>query len=84
MIFSNKIFKIDNGINITLYANNADELLIFLYNKSLNLYQFNTKSKEYCAFLKKYNYKKMIKLNQEYICICHGEDIQIIKNEENI
>ena len=84
MIFSSKIYKIENGNNVSMYAPNKNELLLYLHNKSLNLYSISTNNKLNCTFLNKTNHHKIIQLNKNHSCICYGDDMRVVKNEEII
>ena len=83
MIFSNKIYKISSGKNISLYAKNENEILMFIFKK---LGEF--KSIKFSSMLKftnladNYGYNKVIKLNDLHNLICLNKNISIVKNIE--
>ena len=60
MIFSDKIYKITNGNNATLYTQNDSELILYLFNKSLRKYVILLNSDKNCVFQNNYNYEKII------------------------
>jgi hypothetical protein len=75
MIFSNKIYKINDGQNPTLFQQDKDTLNLFLYNKSLKKYKISTNNKKNCVFSDEYNYKKIIQLSNTAYCPCNEEFI---------
>lgn len=79
MIFSNKIYKINNGTNATLFAENSDILNLYLYNKTLKKYQIQLNNNKNCVFIKQYNHRKIIQLNTNTICPCINGFITIEK-----
>ena len=82
MIFSDKIFKINNGKNISLHALDVDHMGIFLYNKTLRQYIFSVNNKKNCVFEKEYNHEKIIQVNDETYFVCNNGFIsQVNKNE---
>jgi hypothetical protein len=81
MIFSNKIYKIESGNNPSLYINNEYVYMSF-YNKSLVLYTYSKNNLLNCVFYKKYNYQKLIKINDKQSCICYNNEMRIINNED--
>ena len=46
MIFSNKIYRLDSGKNISMYATSNNKLNLYLYKKSMNLYDISTNKKK--------------------------------------
>ena len=80
MIFSNKIYKINSGSNVTLFANDNETMFLYLFNKTLKKYQISLINKANCVFLKEYNYKKIIQLNSDKLCPCSNEFITITKS----
>ena len=83
MMFSNKIYKINNGKNATLYYNDNNSLNLYLFDKSLKLYNILIDKNMNCVFLKNFNYEKIIQLNNNTICPCNNKFITIT-NENNI
>ena len=77
MIFSNKIYKIVDGINPTLFQENENILNLYIYNKSTKKYQIQLKDKRNCVFLNQYNYKKIIQLDNKTSCVCNNNFITI-------
>jgi len=82
MTFSNKIFKLEKGKNVFLFPQTDGSIELYLFDKSLNFYSFSTEFKPNCIFLNKFNLHKIIKLNSNHSCVCYGEEMTIIKNEE--
>ena len=78
MIFSDKIYKINNGQNATLFANNASELNLFLFDKTLKLYKISLINNRSCVFYNEYNYEKIIQINKENYCVCSNDFLTII------
>lgn len=72
MIFSDKIYKIIDGKNVTLFAKDNSTLNIYLYNKSLKMYEISTILNRNCVFSKSYNFKKIIQLNNTLFCGSNG------------
>lgn len=69
MIFSSKIYKIVDGKNISLFADENDKLNLFIFNKSMKYYQISIISDRNCVFIKNYNYEKIIQLNSNSFCL---------------
>ena len=80
MIFSNKIIKINNGTNATLWSKDESTLILYLFNKTLKKYEIQLKDKKNCVFLSNHSYKKIIQLDANTICPCSNGFITI-KNE---
>lgn len=78
MIFSNKIHKILDGENVSLFSKSQNELFIYIYNNSLRKYQISENSNKNCAFIDKYNYKKIIHLEDNKLAIGSNGYITII------
>lgn len=76
MIFSNKIYKIENGTNLSININN-DEMFVFSYKKSHNLYCFSKYSNPFCSFLKEIDCDKIVILNNKYSCLFRNDYITI-------
>lgn len=83
MIFSDKIFKINNGKNVTLFKSTNNSLSLYLFDKTLKKYDILINNNMNCVFSKEYNYEKIIQLNDKTLCLCSNKFITI-KNEENI
>lgn len=78
MIFSDKIFKIVSGKNLSVYANNSNELNLYIYDKMLKLYKISINSNMKCVFYKSFNYEKIIQLDSNF-CICSNNYITLSK-----
>ena len=83
MIFSNKIYKIINGSNGTLYSHSKDELTLYIHNNSLRKYKILNNLNKNCVFIKEYNYKKIIQINDDLLGLASNGYITTNK-EENI
>lgn len=82
MIFSSKIFKITNGKDITLFAENNNELNLYIYDKSLKYYQISTILNRNCVFCKNFNYKKIIQLNSNSLCLGSNGYITLVNKND--
>ena len=83
MIFSSKIYKINSGKNVTLFQNEDNKLRLYLFDKSLKLYDILLNKSKNCVFINQFNYKKIIQLNTETICPCNNGYISL-NNENNL
>lgn len=83
MIFSEKIQKIIDGENATLFAKDENTLNLYICNNPLKKYDISIKINKNCVFSKMYNYKKIVKLNQNTICPCSNGYITIQKEIDN-
>ena len=83
MIFSDKIYKIIDGKNPSLYADSDDYLKFFIHNKSLKQYNILINLNKNCVFSKEYNYNKIIQLNPNILSIASNGYITIV-NEKDI
>lgn len=83
MIFSNKILKINNGYNATLFTKDSSFLNLYLSNKTLKKYKIQLENNKNCVFIKEYNYKKIIQLDTNVICPCYNGFITIEKISED-
>lgn len=82
MMFSNKIHKISSGTNISLYANDINNLTIFVFNDAVYEKNINFDNYIRCKDLgKRYNYNMLFKLNNNHNCICFDKNISVINNE---
>ena len=80
MIFSNKIYKIASGKNISLYAENEDEVIMFVFKElcEKKIITFNPILK--CGNnSEKYGYNKIIKLNSLHNLVCLNKNMSIVK-----
>ena len=73
MIFSNKIYKIASGKNVSFYPISEQKCEMFVFNKvtakkMIELFGVNFAR---CTDLKqKYNYHKLIKINETHSAVC--------------
>lgn len=82
MIFSSKIYKILNGENATLYSEDDNSLLLYIFDKSLKNYRISLDLNRNCVFLKSFNYKKIIQLNQNQLCLASNGYITLSNSNE--
>ena len=81
MIFSNKIYKILDGKNPTLFQQDKDVMNLYIFNKTLRKYQILINNKKNCVFSKIYNYNKIIQVDNNNYYTCSGDFIT--KTDEN-
>lgn len=82
MIFSNKIHKIIDGENVSLFSTNGNELNLYILNKSLKMYIISTNSNLNCVFSNNYNGQKIIELNDNFIAIGSNDFITIMNKND--
>ena len=83
MIFSNNIYKIVDGYNISLYAKDNSNLYLYLFSNELDKYNILINQNKTTLLLDKFNYKKVIKLNQNTTCIS-SEGFSTLINDGNL
>lgn len=82
MIFSDKIFKIIDGENVSLYAKEDDELNLYIFDKSLKFYRISTNLNRNCVFSKNLNYNKIIQLNKNNLCVASNGYITLLNKND--
>lgn len=82
MIFSDKIYKITSGENVSLYAEENDKMNLYILNKSLKNYQISTILNRNCVFCKDYSYSKIIQLNTNTICVASNGYITLLNKND--
>lgn len=82
MIFSDKIFKITSGGNVSLFATENNKMNLYIFDKSLKNYQISTILDRNCVFSKNYNYSKIIQLNSNTICVASNGYITLLNNND--
>ena len=82
MIFSERIYKIINGNNPSLFTNKTDSLDLFIFDKSLKKYAISLDLNRKCVFIDDYNYKKLIQLNDNLYCVCYNDFISLVNKNE--
>ena len=82
MIFSDNIYKIIDGKNVSLYANTINNLKLFIRNKSLKEYDILINLNRNCVFCREFNYSKIIQLNQNTLSIASNGYITIADEKE--
>jgi len=84
MIFSNKIYKISSGKNISLFAEDENNIKMYLYKDFVFKKNISLNNSIRCEDLgKKLSYNKVIKINDNHSCICFDKNISVINNEED-
>lgn len=81
MIFSKKIYKIESGTNISMFAQDQNNLSIYLYSTNLKKYNISLSDEKKFIFVKSFNYSKVIKLNQTAFCPCLSSYISLAYDE---
>ena len=81
MIFSNKINKIPSGKNISLYAIGGNRFEFYLFSKCVQKKILEYSSLLRCTSDSNYSYNSVIKLNDNFLCVCLDNNMSIIKNE---
>lgn len=82
MIFSNKIYKIINGQNATLFEKDENILNLYLFDKTLKKYEISIKENKNCVFINESNYEKIIQLNKNNICVCSNGYLTVTNETE--
>lgn len=82
MIFSNKVYKIIDGENVSLFAQDENSLFLYIYDKSLKKYRISENLNKNCVFCKNYNYKKIIQLDINNLAACSNGYITITNENE--
>ena len=83
MIFSSKYKKIPSGTNVSLYPIGSNSLELFIFKNGVQ-----KKKLIYSNILKcqnenqEYSYNSVIKLNDEYLCVAHENNMSVVKNNE--
>lgn len=82
MIFSDKIFKIISGDNVSLYATSNEDVYLYLYNKSTKKYKILINSNRNCVFYDNYNAQKVIELGNNILAIGSNDYITIMDKND--
>jgi len=82
MIFSNKIYKIINGQNATLFAKDENILNLYLFDKTLRKYEISLKDNKNCVFINESNYEKIMQLNENNYCVCSNGYLTVTNETE--
>lgn len=81
MIFSNRIYKISSGKNISLFANSSDKLTMYIFKNLIEEKQIDLSSTITCKnILAQHGYNKVIKLNNLHYLICFDKNTSIVEN----
>lgn len=83
MIFAKRNYKILSGTNISLYAENNNEMSFYIFNNSttkntihisntLNVTTNNTQ----------YPYNQVSKINENFLCVCFDDNMSVIRETE--
>ena len=81
MIFFYFLYKIESGTNISMFAENQNNLNIYLYSTNLKKYNISLTNEKKLTFIKSFNYSKIIKLNQTAFCPCLSSYISLAYDE---
>lgn len=82
MIFSNNVYKISSGTNLSFYFENSSDLILYVFNGITYLKKINIKNGFRCVNMgKAYNYHKVTKLNNNHLAICFDKNISVVSNE---
>ena len=82
MIFSNKIYKISSGSNVSLFANENNNLDLYLFNKNIKKYNLIYSNILKCLKTDtELSYNAVIPLNDNYICVCFDNNMTVLTNE---
>ncbi len=83
MIFSNKIYKIASGKNVSLYANNDNSMIMYYYNEKISKRNIIFAEIVRCVMSSTSLEGKFAKkINDGHIFICQDESMSVI-NENN-
>lgn len=82
MIFSDKIFKIISGDNVSLYATSSEDIYLYLYNKLTKKYKILINSNRNCVFCDNYNAQKVIELGNDILAIGSNDFITIMDKND--
>lgn len=82
MIFSNEVYKLSSGLNISLFSENANLISLYVFNRITHLKNVDkTKSFRCVNSGKSYNFNKIVKINKTHKAICFDNNISVIENE---
>ena len=83
MIFSNKIHKLPSGKNISLFAKDSNKFDLFIFNNNTEKKDIIISSVLQCLSTgKQYNFNSVIKLNDNYLCVCYDDNMSVVLNDE--
>ena len=84
MIFSRNLNKISSGNNISLFAISNDEFEFYVFNKNIKKKKIIYTSPLKCLSTdESFSYNYLCKLENNFICICHDDNMSISKYEQN-
>ena len=78
MIFSNIIYKIGSGKNITIYSTNSNELEIYSFNKSMQKITFSLDSTISTLKTININYDYIEQINDNLFAVGYDKNISVI------
>ena len=86
MIFNNKLYKITNGKNISLFANSENEMLMFVFTDITRKYIISKNNKLFRCLLSgdSYTYNYVAKLNNNHLCVALDNNMSIIYENKQI
>lgn len=82
MIFSNKITRIVDGKNASLFCDDKNTEFVYILNKSLKKYKILSNLNRNCVFCDNYNAQKIIELNNNNLAVCSNDFITILNKDE--
>lgn len=82
MIFSNKVYKISSGSNISLFAKDKNNLLMFIFSGLVSKKHISFDNSVRCVDTgEKFSYNKVILINDQHKCLCFDKNISVTNNE---
>lgn len=83
MIFSEKVFKIPSGKNISLYAEDENNITMFIFTDLTEEKTLELSPTIKCRSLgRRYGYHMVIKLNDKHKVICFDKNISVTQSQE--
>ena len=83
MIFTNKIYKIASGKNLTLFADDKSTISVYVFNKVVTEHVLTLSDVVRCFnTLRYYSYNYVNKLNDKFLCIGFGNNLSVIEDEK--
>lgn len=82
MMFKNKIVKLPDGENLTLFAKDKDIMHLYLKKDGIKKKKIILGKIVRCENLEKQkNCDCLFEISNEHLCLCLGSNMSIIKNE---
>ncbi len=84
MIFSNKMYKLASGDNVSIYAESYDNMTMFFHNEKLCKRKILFSEIVRCVKTNtSLEYKFAKKLNEKHIFACINDDLAVINEESS-